>query len=424
MTADIQLTNVLVYRNGSFQPGTVTVENGLITSVTEANGASPKKLLVPGGIDIHVHFNEPGRTDWEGIANGSKALAAGGMTAFADMPLNSSPPTATAERVLEKKRLFKEKSRIHGSCWGALLPGHVDDLEAMKAAGIIGVKAFMSPSGLDEFASAGEELLLEGMTRMAELDLILAVHAESPAVLQRYQNECGSYREFAASRPPEAEREAVSSLLSYAAKTGCAVHICHVTCAEALEEIRRAKRHGVHVTAETCPHYLFFTGTEAETKGTLAKCAPPIRGKRHQDALWEALLDGTLDLVSSDHSPAPPAMKDVPFRDAWGGIAGGQHTWHVLLTEGKRRGIAVETMVPWVTRAPAERFRLENPVEIAPGNPADMALLDPDVEWTMTREDARHRHPESIYTGARFTGRVEKTWVHGEEIAGAGVPSV
>lgn len=277
-------------------------------------------FVFPGFLDAHVHFNEPGREHWEGLATGSRSLAAGGGTTFIDMPLNSHPPVLDAEALQNKRRIAEKKSILDFALWGGLCPGHTDQIDGMAEAGAAGFKAFLCPSGIEEFPAANAATLREGMERARRWNLPVAVHAEDPRGIARHQPTGRTMRDFLDSRPKQAEVSAIRMACEIAGETGAALHVVHVSCAEGLAEIARARRDGVDVTAETCPHYLLFTAENAVRLGARAKCAPPLREPTDVEALWTALLEGQVDTIGSDHSPAPPEMKtgDDAFA-IWGG---------------------------------------------------------------------------------------------------------
>ena len=320
----------------------VAVANGLITEIDSdlatqgAEEIDARGLLVlPGLIDVHLHFNEPGRTEWEGGATGSRALAAGGGTLFFDMPLNSTPCTLNAAEVGKKRAALEKSSIADFGLWGGLTPGSVTHMAEMAAAGVVGFKAFMCDSGLPEFPRADDQTLFDGMKEAARLNLPVAVHAESEAITRGLAKAIAGSgaREFLASRPLVAETEAVERALRMAKETGAKLHIVHMSSGAAVALAVEARRQGVDVSIETCPHYLFFNERDLERIGVTAKCAPPLRPDN--DELWEELLRGNVDIVASDHSPTEPSMKKRgDFRSSWGGIAGVQSTLPVLLERG------------------------------------------------------------------------------------------
>ena len=299
--------------------------------------------VFPGVIDAHVHFNEPGRAHWEGFETGSRALAAGGGTVFFDMPLNAHPPTIDAPSFQLKLAAAQKKSVVDFAFWGGLVPQNLDRLAELADCGVIGFKAFMADSGIDDFPCVDDRALREGMKRAAQLRLPVAVHAESEAMTRQLAQDClararTSIRDYLASRPIAAELDAIRRALDLAGETGCALHVVHVSCGEGVQLIAEARRRGADVSCETCPHYLALTEADAEKLGPPAKCAPPLRSAQEQESLWQQLLAGELTTVGSDHSPSPPDMKqDANFFKVWGGISGAQHTLPILLTEAHHK---------------------------------------------------------------------------------------
>ncbi len=377
-------------------------------------------VVMPGVVDVHVHFNEPGRTEWEGAATGSAALAAGGGTTFVDMPLNSTPCVLTAAEVDRKRAALEAASIADFGIWGGLVPGHVDDLPAMAQRGVMGFKAFMCDSGLSEFPRADDETLRAGMIAAHELGLPVAVHAESEALTRAAaaRTSGDDAAAFLASRPIAAELEAIARALSLAEETGAALHIVHVSSGKGVALAADARARGVDVSIETCPHYLTFTADDLERLGVIAKCAPPFRDAVERDALWTALADGTIDIVASDHSPAPSSMKPAgDFRRAWGGIAGVQSTLAVLIDRGvHQRGIPIDRIAALVAAMPARRFRIGLKGAIAPGRDADLVLVDLAKTHVLRSEDLRQRHPSSPYVGQTFRGVVRRTIRRGATI--------
>ncbi|MDI3256997.1 MAG: allantoinase [Kyrpidia sp.] len=387
--------------------------------------------IFPGLIDTHVHLNEPGRTEWEGFASGTRSLAAGGVTTFFDMPLNSKP-TVTGRAGFEvKAEAAGKRSLIDYGLWGGLIPGNVEKLEELHECGVVGFKAFMSDSGIDEFPAVDDAYLWEGMETAARLGSLVAVHAESRWITARLTASCLSQgrttaRDYEASRPILSEMEAVQKAVAFARLTGCPLHVVHASSARVVRLIQAAKDEGADVTVETCPHYLTLTTEDAERLGGVAKCAPPLRSREEVDALWEAVADGAVDTVGSDHSPCPPSMKEDSegniFR-IWGGISGAQSTLNVLLEEGHhRRSVPLETIVQLASTNPAKRFGLyPQKGTITPGSDADLVLVDLRAAWVLHRENLYYRHPHSPYVGRSFRGRIRATLLRGRPVYTDGV---
>jgi allantoinase len=422
----------------------VGIADGKIASLGKG-GAAREEIdatglhIFPGVIDSHVHFNEPGRADWEGIETGSHALAAGGGTVFFDMPLNAHPPTCDARSFDEKLIAMEEKSVTDFALWGGLVPGNLDKLERLAARGVVGFKAFMSNSGIEDFENVDNATLREGMKHCAALGKLVAVHAESDAITARLaakalaENKI-TVRDYLDSRPIHAELEAIQRAIQFAGETKCALHIVHVSSGAGVALIASARNQGADVTCETCPHYLVLTEDDMEKLGALAKCAPPLRTKSAQDVLWRYLEAGYVNTIGSDHSPSPPDMKrNFNFFKVWGGISGVQHTLPLLLTEwnaGLRPGVfqnsaagdepgrrpALQLISDLLSANVAARFKIPHKGKIAPGFDADFALVDLKSQFTVAKEDLFYRHPQSPYVGRTLTGRVTQTILRGKTI--------
>ena len=355
--------------------------------------------VFPGGIDSHVHFNEPGHSDWETIADGSAALAAGGYTAFVDMPLNNLPVTTTADAFDLKVAAMQRSARVDFGLWGGLVPGNADELQAMHERGAQGFKAFMCPSGLDEFPMSDEATLREGMKRIAELDSILLVHAEDPRLLRDPTGPTA--REFVESRPVDAEVEAIGNAIEWAAAAGCRLHVVHVSSLAGAELINSSAG---DVSGETCPHYMLYSDSDMTLIGARAKCAPPFRAEKMP----------ILPMVVSDHSPSTFDLKaGDDFRIIWGGISGCQTTRLLLLAMGYE-----PTRVAAVTATNiARRFRIANKGDIAPGFDGDLWLVDPSHEDVVRREDLLYKNKFSAHEGRPIRGRTVRTLVRGRNPA-------
>src|SRR3984885_5929212 len=393
-----------------------------LPSATREIDASGLAIL-PGLIDIHLHFNEPGRTDWEGAATGSRALAAGGGTLFFDMPLNSSPCTVNAKHFDAKRAALESSSITDFALWGGLIPGNVGDLAELADRGVVGFKAFLCDSGLPEFPRADDLTLYEGMKEAARLGLPVAVHAESQEITQGLARRIvnGSVAEFLASRPVVAELEAIQRATLLAREAGAKLHIVHVSSGRGVALAAEARAQGTDVSIETCPQYLFVPEEDVERLGAVAESAPPLRDAVQQDALWTQLLAGAIDIVPSDHSPAPPDMKAGDFGKAWGGIAGVQSTLAVLLDRGHHcRQLSLERISSLVAAEPARRFRIPAKGAIAIGMDADLTLVDLLRSVQLQPKDLKQRHALSPYLGTSFRGCVVRTIRRGETIFASG----
>jgi allantoinase len=384
--------------------------------------------VLPGIIDAHVHFNEPGRTEWEGLASGSAALAAGGGTTFFDMPLNSEPPVIDAARLREKRALAEEKSCVDFALWGGLIPGNLDQLASLRDAGVVGFKAFMSESGIASFPRVNATVLREGMKRAAKLGLPVAVHAEDETLAARFtaaEQAAGRHDAAAwlASRPVEVELEAIRVALELAGETGCSLHIVHVSSPEGVALVEEARDRRVDVTAETCPHYLLLNDQDVAEIGALAKCAPPIRDEKRRKALWRDLRAGRIHTVGSDHSPAPAALKTSDdFFALWGGISGVQHGAALLFSAC---AATLEQDLPRLSavlaRNVARRFRLGGRKGLLAEHwDADFCVIQPGRSRTIEAGDLWTRHQISPYVGRRSRVRVTDTYVRGHAVYAQG----
>ena len=365
--------------------------------------------VFPGGIDSHVHFNEPGRAEWETIAHGSAALAAGGCTAFIDMPLNNLPVTTDGPAFDAKLAAATRSSVVDFGLWGGLVPGNLERLGELVQRGVMGFKAFMCPSGIDEFPACNRHVLREGMQRIASLGSILLVHAEDPEHLREPRGRTA--RDFVRSRPPEAELDAIFRAIELSSETGCRLHVVHVSTAEGALLILQASERGVDVTGETCPHYLLYVEDDLERLGGLGKCAPPLRTAADRDGLWRMLDEGTLPMVVSDHSPSTLALKQGDdYSRLWGGISGCQSTRQLLLG----RALALETLAAVTSTNVARRFGLARKGDVAPGFDADLWLVYVDHDDVVRREDLLYLNRFSVHEGHRIAGRTVMTLVRGE----------
>ena len=375
--------------------------------------------VFPGGVDAHVHFNEPGRTDWETIACGSAALAAGGYTSFVDMPLNSLPVTVDAAAFDLKLAAAEKSAIVDFGIWGGLVPGNVDELDALVDRGVLGFKAFMCASGIDEFPACDSITLREGMTRVARRGSILLVHAEDPVVLDEHVSAFRSTTagDFVRSRPPDAELAAIAHAIELAAETACRLHIVHVTTLAGMELIRAAQGRGVDVSGETCPHYLLYVQEDLERLGGVGKCFPPFRTAADRDGLWRLLSRGLLPMVVSDHSPSTRELKEGDdFFKIWGGLSGCQSTRQLLLArslDARRLAAATATNV-------ARRFGLESKGEIAPGFDADLWLVDLTHTGVVKGEDLFYKNRFSVHEGQPVRGRTVRTMVRGRTVFAGG----
>ena len=409
----------VVTREG-VRPATVVFEDGIISAIG-AYGATPGSLdvgdsyVLPGLVDTHVHINEPGRTEWEGFRTATRAAAAGGYTCLVDMPLNSIPATTTAAALEEKRRSAQGKCLVDYAFWGGCVHGNSGQLAALAEAGVRGFKCFMAPSGVDEFEMVNEADLRLALPVIASIGLPLLVHAEFPSALFDSDDKTWTrYSDYLGSRPDRSEYQAIELLIQLCREYRCLIHIVHLASASALSLLAAARSQGLPVTVETCPHYLYFAAENIPNGATQFKCAPPIRSLKNGQLLWDAFDDGVIDLIATDHSPCPPALKHPEtgnFAQAWGGIASlslafsAMHSTHPEISE----------LVRWMSERPARLAGLHSRKgSLAPGFDADFVVFNPDSEFTVTKDHLHFRHAVTPYLGERLRGVVEQTFVRGE----------
>jgi allantoinase len=430
MALDLVIRHALVVGDSGPEALCIGIRGGLIAELAPEITESAKETIdgrglhvFPGVIDAHVHFNEPGRADWEGISTGSAALAAGGGTCFIDMPLNSSPPTLDAPAFELKLAAARASARTDFALWGGLTPDNIDKLEELAEHGVVGFKAFMSSSGIDDFRSCDDESLYRGMRIAARLGLPVAVHAENDGMTRARAGMARaagstSIRDYLDSRPIHAEAEAISRALLFAEETGCALHVVHTSSARGVELVRQAADAGLcDVTCETCPHYLLLSDEDVEKLGAPAKCSPPLRSNEERERLLGEVVAGRVDTIGSDHSPSPPDMKKSPdFFAVWGGVSGIQTTLRSLLTLGLSPSLVGRLLSSNV----ANRFRLPNKGGIRVGVDADLALVDLAGASILRAEELLSRHRMSPYIGRTLKGAVRRTLVRGRTVAADG----
>ncbi|MFI6348268.1 allantoinase AllB [Streptomyces sp. NPDC050560] len=409
------------------RPATVAVgRDGRIAAVLPHDAPPPPgarledlgdTALLPGLVDTHVHVNDPGRTEWEGFWTATRAAAAGGVTTLVDMPLNSLPPTTTVPHLHTKRAVARDQAHVDVGFWGGAVPDNTAHLRPLHDAGVFGFKCFLSPSGVEEFPELDRTGLAAAMKEIAAFDGLLIVHAEDPAALAAAPPGGGPrYADFLDSRPPGSEDAAIATLLELAAALGTRVHILHLSSAAALPAVAAARRAGVRVTAETCPHYLALTAEEVPDGASAFKCCPPIREAANRDLLWAALADGTVDCVVSDHSPATPDLKTADFATAWGGISSLQLGLPVVWSEARRRGHTLDDLARWMSARTAALAGLAHKGAIAPGRDADLTALAPEETFTVDPAALQHRNPVTAYAGRTLHGVVRATWLRGRRV--------
>jgi allantoinase len=377
-------------------------------------------VVLPGIVDSHVHVCEPGNTDWEGFATATKAAAAGGITTLVDMPIDSVPATVSLEALEAKRAAARDQCHVDVGFWGGAIPGNLPQMRQLRQAGVLGFKCFLIDPGVPDFAPLDAIGMEHALAVGRDLDAPLLVHAESADVAARITLMSGrSYGDYLASRPKEIENVAVAQVIEAARRTGGHAHIVHLSSSDAMASIASARRDGVRVTAETCPHYLTLSAEDIPDGATAFKCSPPIREASNRDALWNGLQPGVIDLIVSDHSPCTVAMKEVTSGDfgaAWGGISSLQLSLSIVWTEARRRKHALTDVVRWMAEGPARLAGLRRKGKIAPGFDADFCVLAPDASFVVDPDQLYHRNPLTPYAGRRLMGVVRQTWLRGEPI--------
>ena len=420
---------------GGVEPASIEIRNGRIAAIRSyetIDGAEEvveagESFLLPGLIDTHVHINEPGRTEWEGFRTATRAAAAGGYTTLVDMPLNNLPATTTVENLRLKQSAACGQCAVDFGLWGGVVADNCDDIGPLAAAGVLGYKCFLVHPGIDGFTMVNRAALERAMPHVASSGLPLLVHAELPgpvdkamARLKAAGRDWKSYASYLESRPDAAEVDAIRFMIEMSRKYQARVHIVHLSSAEALPELQAARAEGLSITVETCPHYLHFAAEEIADGATLLKCAPPIRSRANRDRLWQALLEGDIDLVATDHSPCPPDMKrrgDGSFLEAWGGIASLQLALPVMWTDAQQRGASISGLMLWMNERPAKLAGIEHRKGgIREGCDADLVIFDPAKQFTVDAARLEHRHPITPYAGETLSGVVETTFVRGEKV--------
>ncbi len=413
-------------------PASIHISRGRIARIgafEEAPGdvldVDDRQVVMPGVVDAHVHINEPGRTEWEGFATATRAAARGGITTVVDMPLNCIPVTTTRDAVRAKDAALREHIHVDVAFWGGVVPGNERELEGMLEEGLPGFKCFLVHSGIDDFVNVTEDDLRRAMPILARHGAVLLVHAEDPESIARaeallHDADPRAYATFLASRPRVSEDLAIERMVRLSGETACRTHIVHLSSSGGAPLVRDAKRAGVPITAETCPHYLTFAAEEIPAGQTPFKCCPPIRERDNREALWAALRDGTISQVVSDHSPCTPVLKKLEtgdFMAAWGGIAGLQLGLSAVWTEASARGFSLLDLSRWTSRETAALARLgDRKGAIAVGRDADLVCFDPDETFTVDAGSIEHRHKVTPWAGRTLRGVVHRTLLRGETI--------
>ncbi|WP_125616205.1 allantoinase AllB [Specibacter cremeus] len=428
---DLVIRGARVLTPAGIGPREVGVRAGVIAAVEplgtnlagrELIELADDETLLPGLVDSHVHINEPGRTDWEGFASATRAAAAGGVTTVVDMPLNSIPPTTTVPHLELKRAAATGQAFVDVGFWGGAIPGNTADLRPLHDEGVFGFKCFLIHSGVDEFPHLEADEMERDMAELESFDSLLIVHAEDSRTIEEAPAVPGAhYADFLASRPRGAENTAIAQVIEAARRTGARAHILHLSSSDALPMIAAAKRDGVRLTVETCPHYLTLAAEQIPDGATAFKCCPPIREAGNRELLWQGLEDGTIDCIVSDHSPSTLDLKDLEngdFAVAWGGVSSLQLGLSLIWTDARKRGIALEQVVGWMSAAPANLVGLDGKGRLAAGADADFAVFAADDTFTVEAAKLKHKNPITPYDGQQLTGVVRRTFLRGHEIDG------
>jgi allantoinase len=406
------------------RPASVVIRDGRIAGVSSydrgADIDAGDRYILPGLVDTHVHINEPGRTEWEGFRTATRAAAAGGYTTLVDMPLNNLPATTTVENLRAKESAAQRQCMVDYGFWGGVVDDNQDHISPLAAAGVLGFKCFLVHPGIDGFTMVDRAQLEAVMPAVARSGLRLLTHAELPEPIEAASQHLDNwqlYSTYLASRPDAAEVQAIRLMIELSRKYKCRVHIVHLSSVDALPHLEAARAESLPITVETCPHYLHFASEQIPDGATLFKCAPPIRSRANRERLWQALKDGDIDMIATDHSPCLPDMKRGNFREAWGGIASLQLALSIVWTGAKQRGVSLGQVVRWMSLQPARLAGLQNRKgAIRAGLDADLVVFDPDSKQPVDPARLQHRHPLTPYAGETLEGKVEMTFVRGEKV--------
>jgi allantoinase len=430
------LSNRVVTPQGT-HPAAVFIEEGSIRAVCRASELPTgttihecgNDAILPGLVDTHVHINQPGRTEWEGFRTATRAAAAGGYTTLVDMPLNCLPETTTVAALEQKREAAKGECFIDWAAWGGAVADNQHHILPLARAGVLGFKCFLIYPGCDGFTMIDRQQLEAALPSIAQSGLPLLVHAELAAPIERAAQDLrhadwSTYATYLASRPDQAELEAIRLMIHLCRQYRFRLHIVHLSTALALPDLRAARIEGLPITVETCPHYLHFSAEQIPDGATLLKCAPPIRSKANQNALWQALHDNDIDMIVTDHSPCPPEMKRTDtgrFDLAWGGIASLSVALSAIFTDCRQRGFTLDHIVRWMSSAPASLAGISNRAgALTAGREANFVIFDTEAEHTISAEDLHFRHPISPYLGQTLRGAVKATYLRGEPVYAAG----
>jgi allantoinase len=426
---DFIISSQNVVTSTGIRPAALGIRSGVISGVMNPDQIPSdvpienfgNAVIMPGVVDTHVHINEPGRSEWEGFETATKAAAAGGITTLVDMPLNSTPVTTTLDAFRKKTSATEGKLWVDCGFYGGVIPGNNSSIQPLLDAGVLGMKAFLAHSGIDDFPNVTATDLRTAMPFIGRSGLPLLVHCElannnSQSAIRNSK----SYREYLSSRPRDWEHRAIELMISLCKEFNCRTHIVHVSSSDAIPMLRRARKEELPLTTETCPHYLFFCAEEISDGDTRFKCAPPIRERENKEKLWVALHDGVIDFIVSDHSPSHPVLKCLEtgdFTNAWGGIASLQFGLSIIWTEARRRGYSVVDIARWMCTRPAEFIGMNTRKGvITPGADADVVVWNPERSFTVEPSLIQYRHKITPYEGKTLYGKIEATFLGGKKI--------
>jgi allantoinase len=415
------------------RPGALLVEGEKILSICQPSEIPANAVmhdcgndaLLPGLVDTHVHINQPGRTEWEGFRTATRAAAAGGYTTLVDMPLNCLPETTTVAALEEKRRAAQGECFVDWAAWGGAVADNQQHILPLACAGVRGFKCFLIYPGCDGFTMIDQQQLEFALPLIAESGLPLLVHAELAGPIDAAREELRNanwqrYATYLASRPDQAELKAIRLMIRLCRQYSFHLHIVHLSTALALEELHAARAEGLSITIETCPHYLHFVAEEIADGATLLKCAPPIRSRNNQQQLWHGLRDGIIDMIVTDHSPCPPAMKHAEtgrFDLAWGGIASLSLALPIIHTECRGRGFTLDDIVRWMSSAPATLAGIGHRAgTLEADREANFIVFDTASEFTVTADKLHYRHAISPYLNETLRGVVQATYLRGEAV--------
>ncbi|MBB5345422.1 allantoinase AllB [Tunturibacter empetritectus] len=420
------------------QPGALLVEDGTIRAICRPSEIPADAILhdfgndalLPGLVDTHVHINQPGRTEWEGFRTATRAAAAGGYTTLIDMPLNCLPETTTVAALEEKREAASGECFVDWAAWGGAVADNQQHILPLAQAGVLGFKCFLIYPGCDGFTMIDQQQLEAALPSIAQSGLPLLVHAElagpiDAATQSLRHADWRQYQTYLASRPDEAELQAIRLMIRLCRQYSFRLHIVHLSTALALVELKSARKEGLPITVETCPHYLHFAAEEIADGNTLLKCAPPIRSKENQRGLWRGLHDGTIDMIVTDHSPCPPGMKRTDtgrFDQAWGGIASLSLALSIIHTDCGNRGDTLDDITRWMSSAPAALAGLARQAGVLQsGRDANFVRFDTEATFTVTPDKLHYRHAISPYLNETLRGLVKATYLRGEPVYQEGI---